>query len=211
MPAPILEARVRARRYWYRDGLIEIVVGIVVLLMSGECLIVALGQRKATGYLLGYAVSMVAVAVLVPRVTAVVRERVTYPRSGYAHSGTSRRKRSIALIIVGALLLIAARVLASHRSLIGWDYARWLPAMAGVAIGAIFVYESRRLRLSRLLAVGVLSIILGIAVCIAPPLAHSPALAMALYLAGLGCALLCSGGVTLRNYLRSAPPPADQI
>ena len=48
MPAPILEARVRAQRYWYRDGLIEIVVGIVLLLMSSECLIVALGQRRAT-------------------------------------------------------------------------------------------------------------------------------------------------------------------
>jgi hypothetical protein len=52
--------------------------------------------------------------------------------------------------------------------------------------------------------VGVFAIILGVAVCIEYP----PRLALAIFIIGVGNAFLCSGGVTLWNYLRTAPPSA---
>jgi hypothetical protein len=76
----------------------------------------------------------------------------------------------------------------------------------GLTTGAVGVYVTVCYGLPRFLVVGALAIILGVVVSIEYP----PRLAMAIWLAGVGCAWLCSGGLTLWNYLRSAPPSADE-
>ena len=66
MADPLLEARIRAQRYWYRDGLSEIPLGIVQLLMGGSGFIGALGNRTASWFVpvyLIYTVLFVALAV----------------------------------------------------------------------------------------------------------------------------------------------------
>jgi hypothetical protein len=87
----------------------------------------------------------------------------------------------------------------------GWDpdhWIQWLPAVGGLTVGAVSVYVSVRQGLPRYLVVGLLSFVLGVAVSIEYPLK----LAMAIWLAGNGCAWLCSGGVALWNFVRTTPP-----
>ena len=213
MPHPLFEARVRAQRYWYRDGLAEIPLGIVQLLMSGSNLIAALGDRTSSWFepvTLIYAVLFAVLAVFASRIMAAVRERITYPRSGYVDYGESVRKRRIWIGMVLAVLATVIGVLALRYSgRAGWDPARWLqwtPAVAGLTTGAVGVYVTVRYGLPRFLVVGALAIILGVMVSSEYP----PRLALAIWLASIGCAWLCSGGLTLWNYLRSAPLSADE-
>ena len=79
--------------------------------------------------------------------------------------------------------------------------------MAGLTTGAVGVYVTVRYGLARFLVLGLLAVVLGIVVSIEYPLR----LAMAIWLAGMGCAWLCSGGLTLWNYLRTATPSAGEI
>jgi hypothetical protein len=212
MPDPLVEARKRAQRFWYRDGLEEIVIGIIILLQNGFTLAVRLGNSSSSWYvpvILIYLLLIAAFALSVRRIKAAIRERITYPRSGYVDYGESVRKRRM---VVGASAILAtiATVLAlryAHAS--GWDFdygMQRLPAVCGLMLGAVLVYVYVRYGLPRFLVVGLFSIILGVVVSIKYPYR----LATVFSLAGVGCALLCSGGVTLWNYLRTAPPAADE-
>lgn len=181
--------------------------------MSGSNLIAALGDRTSSWFepvTLIYAVLFAVLAVLASRIMAAVRERITYPRSGYVDYGESVRKRRIWIGMVLAVLATVIGVLAlRYAGRAGWAPARWLqwtPAVAGLTTGAVGVYVTVRYGLPRFLVVGALAIILGVMVSSEYP----PKLALAIWLAGIGCAWLCSGGLTLWNYLRSAPLSADE-
>jgi hypothetical protein len=216
MADPLLETRIRAQRYWYRDGLSEIPLGIVQLLMSGSNFIAALGNRTSTWYvpvILIYTALFVALAVSASRIMAAVRERITYPRSGYVRPRLTGWKCQV--VSMGLALLMLATVTGALVALRyagragGWDpdrWVQWLPAVCGLTTGAVGAYVTVRYGLQRFLLVGVLAIILGVGVSIEYP----PRLATAIWLAGVGCAWLCSGGVTLWSYLRTAPPAADE-
>jgi hypothetical protein len=212
MADPITEARIRARRYWYRDGLTEIPLGIVQLLLGGSDLILALANRTSSWFVpvnLLYTVSMIVLAVFASRIMAALRERLTYPRSGYVDYGESVRKLRIGVGMVLVTLVAAAVVLASrYAGRVGLDPSRltqWAPAVCGLTTGAVGVYVTVRYGLPRFLVVGVLATILGVVVCVEYP----PMLATAIWLSAVGCAWLCSGGVALWNYLRTTAPAAD--
>jgi hypothetical protein len=212
MPDPLVEARKRAQRFWYRDGLDEIRVGIIILLYCGFTLVTHVINSGSSWYMpvtLIYLLLLFALAACAPRIMAAMRERITYPRSGYVDYGGSVRKRRIA---VGALAILATVTAAPALRYVvasGWDFDHWmqrLPAVGGLTVGAVLMYVYVRYGLPRFLLMGLFSIILGVAVSIEYPIR----LGIAIWLAGVGCAWLCSGGVTLWNYLRTTPPSADE-
>jgi uncharacterized membrane protein HdeD (DUF308 family) len=210
MPDPLLEVRLRAQRYWYRDGLSEMVVGIVSLLQGGWILFNHLVNSKSFWYWPGALICLLLIAVIpVARITAAIRERFTYPRSGYVDDGESVRKRRIRVgMALGILVIVVGSLALRYAGLRAWDpdrWIQWLPAVGGLTLGAVSVYVWVRQGLPRFLVLGVLSIVLGVAVSNEYPLK----LAMAIWLAGNGCAWLCSGGLTLWNYVRTTPPSAD--
>jgi hypothetical protein len=210
MTNPLFKARIRAQGFWYRDGLSEIGLGVISLLQGGWILFNHLVNSSSSWYLpvaLIYILLIAAFSRYASRITAAIRNRITYPRSGYVAYDESVRKRvGVALAILAtATGLLALR----YAGIGGWDpdlWIHWMPAAGGLTIGAVLVYVSVRQGLPRYLVVGLLSIILGVAVSIEYPLR----LGTAIWLAGLGCASLCSGGVALWNYVRTAPPSADE-
>ena len=211
MPDAIFEARMRAQRYWYRDGLVEIPLGVLQLLLSGSELIEALGNRTSSWYvpvILTYTVLFFGLAVSASRIMAAVRQRITYPRSGYVHE-SGQKRRTVAGMVLALLVALTVVLILRYAGRAGLDPARlvqWTPAVLGLMTGAGGVYVTVRYGLPRFLVVGVLAIILGVVVSIEYPYR----LAMAIWLAVVGCAWLCSGGVTLWNYLRTALPSADE-
>jgi hypothetical protein len=211
MSDPLLEARIRAQRFLYRDGLTEIVPGIVFVLQGGWLLFNHLVTSRSSWYLplaLIYVLLLAAFAMSARRITAAIRERITYLRSGYVDYGESVRKRRIRVGTALAVLAIVACVMFLADQA-GWNldhWIQWLPAVGGLTTGAVCVYVTLRYGLPRFLVLGVLSVILGVAVSIEYPLK----LAMAIWLAANGCAWLCSGGLTLWNYVRTEPPSAAE-
>jgi len=211
MPDPLSEARLRAQRFLYRDGLSEIVPGIIFVLQGGWLLFNHLVNSRSPWYLplaLIYILLLAAFAMSVARIRAAIRERITYPRSGYVAYDESLRKRRIRVGMALALLAIVTCMM-FYTGRAGWDpnhWIQWLPAVGGLTVGAGSMYVSVRQGLVRYLVVGLLSIVLGVVVSIEYPLK----LATAIWLADVGCAWLCSGGLTLWNYVRTEPPTESE-
>jgi hypothetical protein len=201
---PISEARIRTQGYWYRDGLEEIVLGMIFLLNSTWVL-----STNRVAWFLPYMLLIVAFAILVPRIKTAIRERLTYRRSGYVGLSPSRRKHRVAYAIVFAAvvtttLLALTGIAPAYIVRACMDpvrIGRWLPTVGGILIGGTSVYVWARHGLQRWIVVGAFTIILGIATSILYPLRS----ATGIFLAGAGCAFLCSGGVTLWRYAQSPP------
>jgi hypothetical protein len=206
MPDPLFEARVRAQGYWYRDGLAEIMVGIIVLQQTGGTLIIH--SHYVPGIVV-YFLLLFAFVIYARRIMDAVRERITYRRSGYVHELARRRR-----IVVGMVLaLLATSALFVVLRYVGRGggadpavWVQWFPALAGLGVGALEVYVSMRYGLRRALVVGIFSMILGVVVSIEYPLD----VAVTILCTGFGCANLCSGGVALLSYVKTPPLPANE-
>jgi hypothetical protein len=140
MPDAIFEARMRAQRYWYRDGLVEIPLGVLQLLLSGSNLIEALGNRTSSWYgpvILIYTVLFFGLAVSASRIMTAVRQRITYPRSGYVHE-SGRKRRTVAGMVLALLAALTVVLILRYASRAGLDPARlvqWTPAVWGLLTG----------------------------------------------------------------------------
>jgi hypothetical protein len=135
-----------------RDGLSEIPLGIVQLLMTGSGFIDALSNRTSSWFVpvyLIYTALFVALAVFASRIMAAVRERITYPRNGYMRPRLSGWKRHVLILAAVTGALVALRYAGRAG---GWDpdgWAQWLPAVGGLTTGAVGVYVTLRYGLPR--------------------------------------------------------------
>ena len=211
MPDNLFKARNRAQRFWYLDGLSEIFLGIVFLLQTGWLLVMSPSYTKSLWHvpvIVMYVLLLAAFSMRAPRTMAAMRERITYPRSGYAKPDESVRRRRLGIVGLTILAVFTGALATRNAGVVAWDPARWvqwMPAVGGLTVGVVSVYVSMRYGLLRYLFVGLLSIVLGVVVSIEYPMR----LASVIWLAGVGCAWMCSGGVTLWNYVRVARPSAD--
>lgn len=208
MPDLFSEARLRTQRYWYRDGLEEISLGIICFLIGGQSLATSKAAWFWPGTLI-YLLLVVAFIIFVPRIKAAMRERITYPRSGYVDHGESSLRRGLRAMVLGFVIFGICVLTVRYGDRVGLYPDRtiqWTPVVGGIAIAAVSVYVYVSQGLRRFLVVGAFAVILGIAVSIEWPWR----LATGLFVCGVGCAWLCSGGVTLWNYLRTAPRSADE-
>jgi hypothetical protein len=193
----------RPQRYWYADGLAEIAVGGIVLLVALTNL--------AAWWLPSGPWQNLALAILQPLVIiggvlgarALVRhlkERITYPRTGwvtYRQPSPSRR-----WLLAGASFILAAGLAFLMATLSQTVGQRWLPLASGFLI-AFATAAGWRLRLGRLLVLALYILGVGIALTLlAPPGTLDAALFFGL--SGLGW--LASGGWALWHYLRQTRP-----
>jgi hypothetical protein len=211
MTDPLVQARIRAQHFWFRDGLSEIAAGIILLLQGGWLLLNVLGNSRSSWYTPATLICVLlfaAFAISASRMMAAVRERITYQRSGYVQE-SGRNRRIVVGMTVAVLATVTVALGVRYTGVGRWDpdrWTQWLPAVVGLTVGVVSAYVSVRQGLPRFFALGVFSIILGVAGSIE----FQPKLAMAVWLAGVGCGWLCSGGVTLWKYIRTTQPSAHQ-
>ena len=192
----------RTKRYWYEDGLVEIAAGIVLILLG---LLFYVESAAAPGSLpsslsaFGLPLVLIVGGEVARRVVRFVKERVTYPRTGYvAYERPGRRPSGLAFVVgaaAGALVVALALSQPISRGMI--------PAFQGILIGAAWAWLGYRLGVPRFVAVGVLSAVVGLA---AAYLGLGDSLGSAVYFAALGLCLLVSGGLTLATYLAHTKP-----
>jgi hypothetical protein len=208
MPDPVVEARIRAQRFWYRDGLSEMSIGVGILLQNGLTLIMHFGNDKSSWYwpvILIYLLLFLVFSARAPRIMAALRERITYPRSGYAEPGESGRKLSRAIVALSVLAIFGMLVAVRYGH---WDADRWIletPVVLGSFFGVVGTYVVLRYGVLRYLLIALFSLGLGLAINIECPSWFG----VTLWLEGVGCAFLCVGGATLWNFVRTTPLSAD--
>jgi hypothetical protein len=169
MKDSLTQAQQRARAYWFADGLNEIISGIFATLYGGLILLATRAKSGAAQKdMLDTTVNIFLLVgvFLTPILLRWMKERSTYPRSGYIAypelKTAERLRRVIPVMIIAFLLvaLLAASLLASaHVRLWVFTSMAWLPTAMCVLFGVFFIRSAQATGLSRHFLLGCLSLV----------------------------------------------------
>jgi hypothetical protein len=187
----------RAMQYWFNDGLGELLIGAIFLglglIFYG---ITVLSSRSPLAYLLGLGLIPLILGgfLFARRMLSALKERVTFPRTGYvSYLRPPRKQRYLLPVAILAILLLANLVNAAAPN--PRDLS---PLLDGLVLAALLLLIGQGLWRFFLLAG--LSFLTGLGLYLLR-LEGYPAHSAFYALAGL--ALLVSGGLTLWRYLYS--------
>jgi hypothetical protein len=191
----------RTKQYFYNDGLTEIAVGIVLLMLGvyffGS---VALPANSPVKTWLDAAFVLVIFAgiFIVRRLVRFLKFRITYPRTGYVSyrkkEGGPRRRALAAASggIIGAALSVLLAVSPTAKA--------WMPALNGFLLSfAVFLF-ARRTEIARYYILSAASAVIGLAIALK---GIQDVEGISLYYAVFGAAVITSGLAALTVYLRS--------
>ena len=208
MQSNISDVEQRVKRYWYTDGIGELIGGgMFILLGSYFALQEFLGQNSVLGGILQVSLILVMIAgMAVSRwLVNTLKTRLTYPRTGYVeyqvneHNMKLRRVGVILLaFMISSLTMVFVRLFENIDSIV---------AVTGVAVGLILMFlRAKSSGLTRFYILGAVSIVLGLGFSVSGlPNGYS----LGWFYGLMGVSFLLSGGLTLRRYLENNPLPAD--
>jgi MFS family permease len=198
----------RVKRYWYTDGIGELIGGgMFVLLGIYFALQEFLGQNSMVGGILqaSLVLLMIGGTFISRRLVNTLKTRLTYPRTGYVEYQVDERgtrgRRILAVIlafVVSGLTIAFARLFQFFDSIV---------AVTGVIVALILVVlRAKSSGLTRFYVLGAASLVLGFALSLSGlPNGYS----LGLFYGLMGVCSLISGGLTLRRYLKENPLPAE--
>lgn len=200
MEPQVRQAQQRAYRYWYEDGLIDILLGAFFLLVGASSLLPQLDLPPTARTLIeGLRIGAIVVAALaLRRFVRALKQRITYPRTGYVAYRARPRVLRWVKVGIGVAAGGLVGVLATSQS----ESVRWALLLVGVLVGSGFLYVGVRLRLLRYHLLALTSVLVG-GVLALPDLPDD--LRLAGFLCVVGGAQIVSGGITLISYLRRNP------
>lgn len=196
----------RTIQSFYEDGLTEIALGFVFLLLGGFFYAQsALPDGSRLGLVMNVLMIVVifAGAFLARRIIRYLKRRITYPRTGYVafkkKDLSPRRRLASAVVggIFGASLAVLYGLAPSVKVL--------LPALLGLLLGVATLLFANKVGLLRFYVLAAASALVGIALTAA---GIGELRGIGLYYGGYGAAVLLSGLAALAVYLRRSTPPA---
>ncbi len=201
MNDPFQQAEKQALRYWYVDGLSEIAAGLILLVIALYYLLLAwLPLDASAGWLatVGQLVVLAVLVVLARLVVQALKERITYPRTGYIalrHGGLPRRAIVAALAVMFAAVFALAVGLSKNAFVRHWLVPPF-PALFVAFMG--YTYGLRRFYLMAIytLLISIASTFLGL----------GSIFDSAAFLAAFGMGWVVTGAFGLARYLRSTRP-----
>ncbi len=210
MAKRILDVDKRVRRYWYSDGIVELVFGGLFLLLGMFLSLMGYLGEDSTA---GTAVAVIMVLTMMggvlgmQRLVNTLKARLTYPRTGFVEyragdkEGTQRRYLVMTIILAGMVLLI---LMLSH--LPGLDST---VLATGLIMGLVFIAVRAKSSggLMRFYILGGLSILLGVGLSLS---GLSRSFGLGLFFDLLGITMMVTGGFVLQGYVRDNPMPADE-
>jgi hypothetical protein len=188
----------RTQRYWHVDGLTEIAFGGICLMLGAYFYLEAVvpkGIPLANLLDAGFLLLILAGSLLAGRFVNAVKTRLTYPRTGYVayrKAGPYRRWISAALGMLIAFLA-SALLVSSPGSL------DRMPAITGLILGAVLLYFGYKVGLMRFYVLSFVSLLAGFGLAFS---GTGDQLGLAVFYGLISLALLISGGMTLRTYLK---------
>ena len=198
MQTRINEMVKKTYQYFYIDGLPELTSGSMFLLAGLWLVFMALVENPTTIAML----SAVCLPVLIiggvfvqNRMLRALKERITYPRTGYVdyRRGRPDRKRWV---------LLATIFLVSFIGIFIPDTWYELPLGIGIILGLIHFYLGYRLSIRRFYFAGVVAVMVGI---LSATMLPNEVLGVGLVFLVTGLTLVTSGGWVFMQYIRSHP------
>jgi FtsH-binding integral membrane protein len=199
----------RAYAHWLKDGLFEIGFGILLTGVGTlRAIIHFAGQRSAAYYWLSGAllVFMIGVAWGGKRFGEALKERITYPRTGYmAFKPRTYNNKSILAIFA---LFIFAGVLGGVVGLLATqpnqqEIGGIVPITQGIVGALAFTFAAQRIEIKRFYYLAVFSLGIGLAI---GALGVGVVLGLSFFYLSIGLALVMTGCVALVQFLRSHEP-----
>ena len=199
----IKETMQRTYRYLYDDGLMEIAAGL--LLLASALLFLIWHYLQAQPWLsalfaTGLLVVVLGGALYLRSAVAGVKERVTYPRTGYVayrEETDPAGARWLLLLATGGTAIVLLFLPATFSQMI---------VAEGIVTAVMLALLGRRLALTRFYLLALLALLLS---GIIAGWQRSDLLGSALFLGLTGLLLAVSGLLALRRYLQQHPRPDE--
>lgn len=191
----------RSLGYWFEDGLLEIVLGGLFLLLGVTFSIEGISDpgtltRRLSGIIA--LLIMVFGSIAARPIIRRLKERITYPRTGYItyrNPKPTRRSRTLSYILILGIVLIVVGIITSAPE----KTLSWLPMFEGVIIGGFLLFIGYRTLIYRFYVLGAISILVGTLLSVS---GIGNLIGMGILFIILGFSLLFSGGYRLYIYLR---------
>lgn len=202
------EPQLRARQYFYVDGTFEFGFGLMCLLLAGYFYM----ETHVHGWLsaivdVSLVLVMIGGGILVNLLTRKLKERVTYPRTGYISYRREKQPKNIRRIMIssitGGLIASLVTVLVSAPR---HPNVAVMPVFSGILLGLVLAIIGWRTAILRFYLMAVLSAVVGIALGFSG-LENYPGLVA--YYTAIAVILLFTGACVLRSYLRQNPAPGE--
>ena len=192
----------RTRQYWFSDGVVEISIGGLFLILGLYFYLQFLlpsGSLLLIGLQVGFVFLLVGAIYLSRSLVNKLKSRLTIPRTGYV--SYKRASRTQRLVSIGIVCFIAGNnvvlFLTTPLSL------NWVPAITGLIVGSLWLISAFRVGLLRFYLQSILAYMVGVILSVSNLDIY---LGLTLFYGILGCVLLLSGGWTLAAYLHHHPP-----
>lgn len=197
----------RTQRYWYVDGFAEIGAGVLISLFI--LFYYATGLLNNTMwqtilYVMGMPALIILGARMVSRIVVKLKEKYTYPRTGYVSyprkTGSKRWSRALLAALLGVAIGAVTSLLSGKLPPI------YQQAFVSIVIALAYAYIGYTIGLSRFYIFAAASLaFFGIVV-----LVHAAGMDFfLLFFLGQGLAWIVSGIFALRAYLRATQPPLE--
>ena len=204
----VFDIEQRVKRYWYTDGIGELIGGgMFILLGIYFALQGFLGQNSMIGGILQVSLILVMIGGMAVsrRLINTLKTRLTYPRTGYVEYQVDEQKMKfrrvwvmILAFVISALTMVFVRLFQAFDSIV---------AVTGVGVSLILVIlRAKSAGLSRFYMLGAISIVLGLVLSIS---GLSNGYNLSLFYGLMGLCFMLSGGWTLRRYLEANPLPGN--
>jgi hypothetical protein len=196
----------RAYAQWLKDGIFEIGFGFLLAGVGTlRAIIHFAGEKTAAYYWLsgGLLLFMIGGAWVFGRFGNALKERITYPRTGFMafKPYPYNYKRILVLLIFAGILGGVVGVLATLPN--QQEFGGIVPIAQGIVGAIVFTYAAKRIELKRLYYLAGFSLGIGLVIGL---LGIGVVLGLSFFYLSLGLAIVVSGCVALVKYLRSNDP-----
>jgi hypothetical protein len=207
MSDELKKSQQRAIQYFYSDGTFEFALGLLSLLLAVYFYLEAHVQGwLSTIVEASLVLVMISGAVLINRLIKRLKERLTWPRTGYV---SYQRKKGVQRgwgfaigLVIGGVVAMVTTVLVMTQDL----KIAVMPLLSGLLFGILLAILGWRASIPRFYLLALLSAVLGVA------LAYSRlenTVGLIAYYASITVVLLFTGTCVLRTFLRQNPIPKD--
>lgn len=197
------------RKYWYVDGLSEIAGGLIIFFAGLSYWLVAQMENTAYKFVLLTLAQPVVIILgswLAQKILPWIKERVTYPRTGYLEFRKPVKKRRFQRILyVGLIAAVVGALVTMISSALP---ERFLPFLSSVFLTMVSIYIGYHTNVRRFYWIGLVMLGFG---AFLTYLNFSGSLPYTLLFSGIGIIWVISGIITLILYLRKTQPLAEEI